>query len=95
MAETRNKLQEFRERLPELEALSDGGIIGDGRSDFTRTTQRFDLSVAGQEFALLDVPGIEGTERLIAEEIEKALQAAHAVFYVTNQPAPPQTGDQK
>jgi hypothetical protein len=39
------------------------------------------------------VPGIEGTERLIAEEIEKALQAAHAVFYVTNQPAPPQTGD--
>lgn len=95
LAETRNKLQEFRERLPELEALSDGGIIGDGRSDFTRTTQRFDLSVAGQEFALLDVPGIEGTERLIAEEIEKALQAAHAVFYVTNQPAPPQTGDQK
>lgn len=95
LAETRYKLQEFRERLPELEALSDGGIIGDGRSDFTRRTQRFDFSVAGQEFALLDVPGIEGTERLIAEEIEKALQAAHAVFYVTNQPAPPQTGDQE
>lgn len=95
LAETRDKLQEFRERLPELEALSDGGIIGDGRSDFTRRTQRFDFGVAGQEFALLDVPGIEGTERLIAEEIEKALQAAHAVFYVTNQPAPPQTGDQE
>ncbi|EGQ8145244.1 hypothetical protein GKA54_11425 [Vibrio parahaemolyticus] len=95
LAETRNKLQEFRDRLPELEALSDGGIIGDGRSDFTRITQRFDLSVGGQKFALLDVPGIEGTERLIAEEIEKALQAAHAVFYVTNQPAPPQTGDQE
>lgn len=95
LAETRNKLQEFRERLPELKALSDGGIIGDGRSDFTRMTQRFNLSVAGQEFALLDVPGIEGTERLIAEEIEKALQAAHAVLYVTNQPAPPQTGDQE
>ncbi|WP_129139583.1 AAA family ATPase [Modicisalibacter coralii] len=95
LAETRDKLQEFREHLPELEALSDGGIIGDGRSDFTRRTQRFDFSVAGQEFTLLDVPGIEGTERLIAEEIEKALQAAHAVFYVTNQPAPPQTGDQE
>lgn len=62
LADTRNKLQGFKERLPELEALSDGRIIGDGRSDFTRTTQRFDLSVAGQEFALLDVPGIEGTE---------------------------------
>lgn len=95
LAEARNNLQEFRERLPELEALSDGGIIGDGRSDFTQSTQRFDFSVAGQEFALLDVPGIEGTEFLIAEEIEKALQAAHAVFYVTNQPAPPQTGDQE
>ena len=95
LAETRNKLREFRERLPELEALSDGGIIGDGRSDFTRRMQRFDFSVGGQGFALLDVPGIEGTERVIAEEIEKALQAAHAVFYVTNQPAPPQTGDQK
>ena len=95
LAETSNKLQAFTERLPELEALSDGGIIGDGRSDFTRRTQRFDFSVAGQEFALLDVPGIEGTERLITEEIETALQAAHAVVYVTNQPAPPQTGDQE
>ncbi|MGC3872877.1 AAA family ATPase [Halomonas sp. GXIMD04776] len=95
LAEARNNLQEFRERLPELEALADGGIIGDGRSDFTRRTQRFDFSVAGQGFALLDVPGIEGTERLIAEEIETALQAAHAVFYVTNQPTPPQTGDQE
>jgi len=95
LAETRAKLQVSRERLLELEALSDGGIIGDGRSDFTRTTQRFTFSVADQEFALLDVPGIEGTERLIAEEIEKALQVAHAVFYVTNQPAPPQTGDQE
>lgn len=95
LAEARKNLQEFRERLPELEALSDGGIIGDGRSDFTRRTQRFDFSVAGQGFALLDVPGIEGTERLIAEEIEKALQAAHAVFYVTNQPASPQTGAQE
>lgn len=93
LAVARNNLQEFKERLPELESLSDGRIIGDGRSDFTRRTQRFDFSIDGQGFALLDIPGIEGTERLIAEEIEKALQAAHAVFYVTNQPTPPQTGD--
>lgn len=95
LAETKKKLLDFRERLPELEALSDGTIIGDGRSDFTRRTQRFDFSVAGKKFALLDVPGIEGTELLITQEIEKALQAAHAVFYVTNQPAPPQTGDKE
>lgn len=95
LAEAKNDLEEFKNRLQELEALADGRIIGDGRSDFTRSTQRFDFSIDGQGFALLDVPGIEGTERLIAEEIEKALQAAHAVFYVTNQPAPPQTGDQE
>lgn len=95
LAQSMDKLQKFRERLSELEALSDGGIIGDGRSDFTRTTQQFKFNIDGQQFALLDVPGIEGTERLITEEIEKALQAAHAVFYVTNQPTPPQTGDQK
>lgn len=29
------------------------------------------------------------------KEIEDAVQTAHAVFYVTNQPAPPQTGDEQ
>ncbi|MGQ7817256.1 DUF726 domain-containing protein [Metapseudomonas furukawaii] len=79
--------------LAELESQADGEIIGDGRADFTRQTQRYDLELNGQPFALLDVPGIEGKEGLVLSEIERAVQTAHAVFYVTNQPAPPQTGD--
>jgi hypothetical protein len=79
--------------LSQLQIHADGEIIGDGRTDFTRKTQRYDLELDGQPFALLDVPGIEGKEGLVLDEIERAVQTAHAVFYVTNQPAPPQTGD--
>lgn len=87
------QLQASEEHLAELNALADGEIIGDGRPDFTRQTQRYNFELDGQKFALLDVPGIEGKEGLVLEEIEQAVQTAHAVFYVTNQPAPPQTGD--
>jgi hypothetical protein len=79
--------------LAELQIHADGEIIGDGRADFTRETQRYELELDGQPFALLDVPGIEGKEGLVLDQIERAVQTAHAVFYVTNQPAPPQTGD--
>lgn len=81
--------------LGELDKLADGEIIGDGRADFTRNTQRYDFTLDGQSFALLDVPGIEGNEDLIRSQIGNAVQTAHAVFYVTNQAAPPQTGDEE
>lgn len=81
--------------LAELNKQADGAIIGDGSADFTRQTQRYDLVLNGQPFALLDVPGIEGKEGLVLSEIERAVQTAHAVFYVTDKPAPPQTGDQQ
>lgn len=86
---------QLKQLLAELEKQADGEIIGDGRADFTRQTQRYDLKLNDQPFALLDVPGIEGKEGLVLSEIESAVQKAHAVFYVTNQPAPPQTGDQQ
>ncbi|RON71864.1 DUF726 domain-containing protein [Pseudomonas fluorescens] len=79
--------------LGELQVHADGQIIGHGLSDFTRETQRYEFELDGQPFALLDVPGIEGKEGLVLDQIERALQTAHAVFYVTNQAAPPQTGD--
>ena len=85
--------QDSESALAELQTLGDGEIIGDGRADFTRQTQRYDLELNGQPFALLDVPGIEGNEGLVVSQIEKAVQTAHAVLYVTNQAAPPQTGD--
>jgi energy-coupling factor transporter ATP-binding protein EcfA2 len=89
------QLQERESHLNELDALADGCIIGDGSSDFTRKIQHYNFEMDGQKFALLDVPGIEGQEELVREEIEHAVQTAHAVFYVTNQAAPPQTGDEQ
>ncbi len=83
----------LEEKHAELVNSADGEIIGNGQPDFTKQTQRYDFTVNGQPFALLDVPGIEGKEGQVVHEIEKAVQTAHAVFYVTNKPAPPQTGD--
>ena len=85
--------QSLAQLLTTLAQHADGEIIGDGRPDFTRQTQRYDLVLNGHSFALLDVPGIEGSEGLVHEQIAQAARTAHAVFYVTNQAAPPQTGD--
>lgn len=95
---TEQRLQQetqLAQLLGELQVHADGEIIGDGRADYTRTTQRYEFELDGQPFALLDVPGIEGKEGLVLDQIERAVQTAHAVFYVTNQAAPPQTGDGK
>ncbi|MBP5969974.1 MULTISPECIES: DUF726 domain-containing protein [Pseudomonas] len=86
---------QLEQLLGELQLHADGQIIGHGLSDFTRETQRYEFELDGQPFALLDVPGIEGKEGLVLGQIERAVQTAHAVFYVTNQAAPPQTGDGK
>lgn len=79
--------------LQQLAAFEDGSIIGDGRADFTRQTQAYAFESDGQHFQLLDVPGIEGDERKVSEQINNAVKRAHAVFYVTAKAAPPQTGD--
>ncbi|GBQ06956.1 GTPase [Saccharibacter floricola] len=68
-----------------------GAAIGDGRSDYTRTTTAYPCSLGGQAFTLLDVPGIEGREDIVQEEIKRAVSSAHVIFYVTSDAAPPQT----
>ena len=73
--------------------LRDGAIIGDGRSDYTLETTSYDFSYIDKKFSILDVPGIEGTEKKVWNEISKAIQKAHAVFYVTSSPKPLQIGD--
>ena len=89
-----NRHQTALTDLQQLEPFEDGGIIGDGRSDFTRETHPYTFEVAGQPFMILDVPGIEGDEVKVSEQISKAVKRAHAVFYVTGKAAPPQTGDE-
>ncbi|MFP6318697.1 GTPase [Helicobacter pylori] len=81
--------------LLELEKLQDGAIIGDGRSDFTLETRSYTLKHNNKTFTLLDVPGIEGDEKKVIQQISNATQKAHAIFYVTKKPTPPQKGEEK
>ncbi len=80
--------------LKELHSLQDGAIIGDGRSDFTLKTRSYSFQYNHQNFILLDVPGIEGDEKKVIEQISNATQKAHAIFYVTKTPNPPQKGEE-
>ncbi|BAW48545.1 ancestral polypeptide [Helicobacter pylori] len=79
----------------ELEKLQDGAIIGDGRSDFTTKTKSYTFKHNNQSFVLLDVPGIEGKEKEVIDQIFNATRKAHAIFYVTKTPAPPQKGEER
>ncbi len=78
----------------ELEKLQDGAIIGDGRSDCTLETESYTLKHNNQNFVLLDVPGIESDEKKVKQQISNAIKKAHAIFYVTRTPAPPQKGEE-
>ncbi|GAA8027397.1 hypothetical protein JP0562_07460 [Helicobacter pylori] len=79
----------------ELKELQDGAIIGDGRSDVTLETKSYTLKHNNQSFVLLDVPGIEGDEKKVRQQISDATKKAHAIFYVTKTPAPPQKGEER
>jgi hypothetical protein len=81
------------EALLQLTQYSDGEIIGDGRSDFTRDTASYLFDVGEKKFALLDVPGIEGDESKVRDQIWDGVRKAHAVFYITAKAAAPQKGD--
>ncbi len=81
--------------LKELHSLQDGAIIGDGRSDFTLKTRSYSFQYNHQNFILLDVPGIEGSEKKVIDQISNATQKAHAIFYVTKTPNPPQKGEER
>ncbi|GAA7446864.1 hypothetical protein ckin115_09140 [Helicobacter pylori] len=74
--------------------MQDGAIIGDGRNDFTLKTQSYSFQYNHQNFVLLDVPGIEGSEQKVIDQISNATQKAHAIFYVTKTPNPPQKGEE-
>ncbi|MDN5623947.1 MAG: hypothetical protein L0G96_12485 [Acinetobacter sp.] len=86
------QLQQFEKMLEKLRAFEDGQIMGDGRSDFTRESKEFLFDINGTQVKLIDVPGIEGDEKLVENEISKAVKKAHAVFYVTSKDAAPNEG---
>ncbi|WP_342372977.1 AAA family ATPase [Helicobacter pylori] len=72
--------------LLELEKFQDGAIIGDGRSDFTLETKSYTLKHNNQNFVLLDVPGIEGDEKKVIEQISNATQKAMLFFMLPKSP---------
>ncbi len=41
------------------------------------------------------MPGIEGNEKKVIDQISNATQKAHAIFYVTKTPNPPQKGEER
>lgn len=95
LASAENELDRRLRSLPLLLEHADGAIIGDGRPDFTRETQRYVFDNSGAPIVLLDVPGIEGGEAGVKAHIDRAVQTAHAVFYVTGKAARPQHGDKE
>lgn len=67
----------------------DGEIVGSGKMDFTKVYSEYKMTVNGKHFILIDVPGIEGAEKSVKNEIIKALGKAHCVFYVHGQKEKP------
>lgn len=86
---------EVNARKQSLIPMMDGQIIGTGRSDYTQECHGYEFEVNDQRFELLDVPGIEGKEKIVIDSIVKAVSMAHAVFYVTGKPSAPQTVEEK
>ncbi|GHP36801.1 hypothetical protein VN1180_07830 [Helicobacter pylori] len=60
--------------------------MGDGRSDFTLETTSYTLKHNNQSFVLLDVPGIEGNEKKVKQQISNATKKAHAIFMLQKHP---------
>lgn len=83
---------EFNDNKSQLIPYVDGQIIGDGRSDFTRDSTSYQFNINQYPVCMIDVPGIEGDEKKVQDEINKSVQKAHAVFYVTSKDAPPNEG---
>lgn len=88
-------MQSFDEKKNQLQPYADGEIMGDGRSDFTRDSTVYDFEINGYPVGIIDVPGIEGDEKKVEDEITQAVQKTHAVFYVTAKNAAPNEGTLK
>ena len=61
----------------------DGTIIGTGQADYTQDATEYNLKNNKKKFCLIDIPGIEGKEKQYKPIIEKALNKAHVIIYVS------------
>ncbi len=89
------RFNELSARVKEAEHFADGRIIGNGRADFTNENHLYSFQINDCVINVIDVPGIEGNEEKVSAEVDKALQKAHAVVYVTSKAANAETGEEK
>ncbi len=75
-------IETFRILFDKDRQKEDGLIVGDGRSDFTKTYEEYRMSIKGCKFTLIDMPGIEGNEDEFKDVIQTALHKAHCIFYI-------------
>lgn len=87
--EQKNKIEQ---KVDKLAKYCDGNIINKN-TDHTRDVGIYDFEMDGKYFALYDLPGIEGSERKVIENIKNGLKKAHVVLYIKADPTPPQKGD--
>lgn len=87
--------EQIEQEMVRLDKYKDGLIMSDGQQDFTRDTVAYYFHSKEKSFCLLDLPGIEGEEEKVSEEIFRGLKRSHAVFYITRDYNPPQKGDEK
>jgi len=86
-----NEVHREKERQRKGEG-TDGEIVGNGQSDWTKFTTDYEMSIHNQPFTLIDVPGIEGEESKYLEQIRMALNRAHVIFYVQGNNKRPDEG---
>lgn len=79
-------------QLNEMKLYSDGKIIN-AETDFTKTVVNYDFEYDAIKFSLMDLPGIEGNEKIVQDEINYAIEKAHVVFYISKKARTPQNGD--
>lgn len=85
-------MQSFDATKNQLKPYADGEIMGDGRPDFTLDSTVYNFEINGYPVGIIDVPGIEGSEKKVENEITRSVQKTHAVLYVTAKNAAPNEG---
>ena len=75
----------------DLKEYEDGIIISE-KSDFTKKVTKYNFVYKEKKFTLLDVPGIEGDEEEVINEISNAIKKSHIIFYIHQAEKIPESG---
>ncbi|MGJ0319255.1 hypothetical protein NG767_10980 [Aliarcobacter cryaerophilus] len=75
----------------EIKQYEDGIIISE-KSDFTKKVTKYNFVYKEKKFTLLDVPGIEGDEEEVINEISNAIKKSHIIFYIHQAEKIPESG---